>query len=57
MISDHYGVTQANPELAGKVLAVWALLPVALFVIFGAIYLMDRAKGGYRVENIHAQRA
>jgi MFS family permease len=56
-ISDYYGVTQANPELAGKVLAVWALLPVALFIIFGAIYLMDRAKGGYRVENIHTQRA
>jgi MFS family permease len=51
-ISDYYGVTQANPELAGKVLAVWALLPVALFVIFGLIYLADRAKGGYRVEQI-----
>jgi MFS family permease len=57
MISDRYGVTQANPELAGQVLAVWALLPLVLFVIFGAIYLMDRAKGGYRVESIHAQRA
>jgi MFS family permease len=51
-ISDHYGVTEANPELAGQVLAVWAFLPVALFVIFGAIYLNDRAKGGYRVERL-----
>jgi MFS family permease len=57
MISDHYGVTQANPELAGKVLAVWALLPVALFAIFGLIYLSDRAKGGYRIEQIQADRA
>jgi MFS family permease len=57
MISDHYGVTQANPELAGQVLAVWALLPVALFVIFGTIYLSDRAKGGYRVEQIQGGRA
>ena len=46
MISDRYGVTQANPELAGQVLAVWALLPLGLFVIFGAIYLMDRARAG-----------
>jgi MFS family permease len=57
MISDRYGVTQANPELAGQVLAVWALLPVALFVVFGLMYLSDRAKGGYRVEQIQAGRA
>ena len=51
-ISDHYGVTQANPALAGQVLAVWALLPCALLVVFGLIYLSDRAKGGYQVERI-----
>jgi MFS family permease len=52
MISDRYGVTQANPEMAGQVLAVWALLPVTLFVVFGALYLRDKAAGGYRVEQI-----
>jgi MFS family permease len=55
-ISDHYGVTQDKPELAGQVLAVWAILPLVLFVIFGLFYLSDRAKGGYRVEQIqHGQ--
>jgi MFS family permease len=51
-ISDHYGVTQENPTMAGKVLAWWALLPLGLVVIFGAIYLRDKAAGGYRVEKI-----
>jgi MFS family permease len=53
-ISDHYGVTPENPSQAGQVLAVWALLPVAIFIIFGAIYLRDKAAGGYRVERIGA---
>ena len=35
-------------------LAIWAILPVALVVIFGAIYLRDKAAGGYRVERIGA---
>jgi MFS family permease len=38
-------------------LAIWALLPVALVAIFGAIYLRDRAAGGYRVEKILAVRS
>jgi MFS family permease len=53
-ISDYYGVTAENPAMAGKVLAWWALLPVALCVIFGAIYMRDKASGGYRVEKIRA---
>jgi MFS family permease len=53
-ISDSLGVTAQSPERAGEVLAWWALLPVALFFIFGAIYLRDRAAGGYRVERISA---
>jgi MFS family permease len=53
-ISDHLGVTAQNPERAGEVLAWWALLPVTISVIFGAIYLRDKAAGGYRVEKIGA---
>jgi MFS family permease len=37
-----------------EMLAIWALLPVALVAIFGAIYLRDKAAGGYRVEHIGA---
>ena len=37
---------------AEKVLAYWAVLPVALVVIFGWIYLSDKAKGGYQVEEL-----
>jgi MFS family permease len=36
------------------VLPIWALLPASLFVIFGAIYLSDRARGGYKVEKLPA---
>jgi hypothetical protein len=36
------------------VLPTWALLPASLFVIFGAIYLSDRARGGYKVEKLPA---
>ncbi len=43
-ISDTYG--------ADKVLAIWAILPVALIVIFGALYMRDKASGGYQVERI-----
>ena len=53
-ISDSIGVTAQNPERAGEVLAWWAMLPVTLVVIFGAIYLRDKAAGGYRVEQISA---
>jgi hypothetical protein len=43
-INDRYG--------ARAVLPIWATLPAILFVIFSAIYLSDKAKGGYRVEQI-----
>jgi hypothetical protein len=46
-ISETYG--------AGRVLAYWALLPVVLIGIFGAIYLQDRARGGYAVERLPGQ--
>jgi MFS family permease len=36
------------------VLPIWALLPVSLCVIFGAVYLSDRARGGYKVEKLGA---
>lgn len=53
-ISDHLGVTALNPERAGEVLAWWALLPLTISVIFGAIYMRDKAAGGYRIEKITA---
>jgi MFS family permease len=37
-----------------EMLAIWAILPVLLIVIFGAIYLRDKAAGVYRVEQIRA---
>ena len=37
-----------------EMLAYWAILPVLLIVMFGAIYLRDKAAGGYKVERIVA---
>lgn len=34
------------------VLAIWSLLPVALFLIFMAIHMYDQSRGGYRAESI-----
>jgi fucose permease len=45
-INDHYG-----PR---AVLPIWAILPAVLFVIFGLVYLRDRAAGGYKVERLEA---
>jgi MFS family permease len=42
---------------ARAVLPVWAVLPAAVFFIFLAIVLRDRATGGYRVEQIARQPA
>jgi fucose permease len=35
-----------------QVLPTWSALPLLLIVIFGAIYLVDKGKGGYRAERI-----
>jgi MFS family permease len=43
-INDTYG--------ARAVLPLWAVLPVSLAVVFLLVYLVDRARGGYRVESI-----
>src|SRR5438067_2611702 len=48
-INDHYG--------ANRVLSMWAALPAVLVAIFTAIYLMDRLRGGYRVERIASKTA
>ena len=48
-INDTYG--------ARAVLPMWAVLPVALTVIFFLIYLSDRARGGYQVEHLRRDRA
>lgn len=37
---------------AANVLPIWAVLPVGIAVIFGLIHLSDKARGGYRVEQI-----
>jgi fucose permease len=37
-----------------EMLAIWAIIPVALIAIFGAIYMRDKAAGGYRIEKIGA---
>jgi fucose permease len=34
------------------VLAYWAVLPLAVAIIFGAIYSYDRRRGGYAVEKL-----
>ena len=41
-----------EPHGARAVLPTWAVLPLALTVIFAVIVLRDRAKGGYQVERI-----
>jgi fucose permease len=46
-INERYG--------ADRVLSIWAALPAALAVIFTAIYVSDRLRGGYRVERIGVQ--
>lgn len=43
-ISEKYGTAQVLP--------IWSALPLLLIVIFGAIYMADKAKGGYRAEKI-----
>jgi MFS family permease len=43
-INDRYG--------ANRVLTIWAILPIAVALIFAGIYLNDRLRGGYRVEHI-----
>jgi MFS family permease len=45
-INDTYG-----PE---RVLTIWALLPVAIGIVFGSVYLADRARGGYQAEKLEA---
>ena len=35
-----------------QVLPIWSALPLLLVVIFGAIYMADKARGGYRAERI-----
>ncbi|HEY6507439.1 MAG TPA: MFS transporter [Vicinamibacterales bacterium] len=43
-INDLYG--------AAAVLPIWAILPAVLTVVFAALYLRDRARGGYRIERL-----
>ena len=43
-INDTYGTS--------AVLPTWAILPAALTLVFLLIYLVDRSKGGYRIEHL-----
>ena len=43
-----------NTYGAANVLPVWAVLPVAIALIFGIVHLVDRARGGYRIERVGA---
>ncbi len=44
-INDTYG--------ASRVLPIWAFLPVVICAAFLLIHLLDRARGGYRIEHLH----
>jgi MFS family permease len=35
-----------------RCLQIWAILPVALIVVFGLVHLSDRARGGYKAEKL-----
>ena len=45
-INNTYGAT--------NVLPIWAVLPVLIALIFGILHLVDRARGGYRIERVGA---
>ena len=45
-INNTYGAT--------NVLPIWAVLPVVIALIFGILHLVDRARGGYRIERVGA---
>jgi MFS family permease len=45
-INNTYGAT--------NVLPIWAVLPVLIALIFGILHLVDRTRGGYRVERVGA---
>lgn len=45
-INNTYGAT--------NVLPMWAVLPVAIALIFGILHWVDRARGGYRIERVGA---
>lgn len=45
-INNTYGPT--------NVLPIWAVLPVAIALIFGILHWVDHARGGYRIERVDA---
>jgi MFS family permease len=42
---------------AARVLPIWSMLPLVICAIFAVIHLMDKARGGYRVEQIQQRAA
>ncbi|WP_454832515.1 MFS transporter [Pseudoxanthomonas wuyuanensis] len=43
-----------NTYGAANVLPMWAVLPVAIALIFGIVHWVDRSRGGYRIERVDA---
>jgi fucose permease len=43
-----------NTYGASSVLPIWAVLPVLIALIFGILHLVDRSRGGYRIERVGA---
>ncbi|MDR6842653.1 MFS transporter [Pseudoxanthomonas sacheonensis] len=43
-----------NTYGAAHVLPMWAVLPIAIALIFGIVHWVDRARGGYRIERVDA---
>lgn len=35
-----------------RCLQIWAILPAILIVVFGGLYLFERARGGYKIESL-----
>jgi nitrate/nitrite transporter NarK len=38
-----------------EMLAIWAILPLVIALIFLAIYMRDRTTGGYKVEKLQTR--
>jgi len=56
-----FSTALAGPVMAGsmtptarRTLPVWAILPVVLAAVFTLIHVSDKARGGYRIEQISA---
>jgi hypothetical protein len=51
-LATHATPDQANTIAATQSFQIVAALPAVLLLVFGAVYLTDRAKGGFKPEKI-----